>query len=117
METMHVIPKKQRLEIKRLRGLFPKSITVSIERSADGGFYAEVKTFPGCVTEADTFSELIEMVNDAVKTYFEIPKRYLPYMPTYLPLLREAQRLDVFPVREQGTELRLELPNRETVAR
>lgn len=111
------IGKKQSLEINKLRGHFPKHITVRVERSQDGGFYAEVKSFPGCVTEADTFSELIEMVNDAVKTYFEIPEQYLPYMPTYIPPLKEAQRLDVFPIREKEMELRLELPNREAVAR
>ncbi|MCR4328681.1 MAG: type II toxin-antitoxin system HicB family antitoxin [Patescibacteria group bacterium] len=77
------ISKKQIVEINRLRGLFPKSIRVRVERSADGGFCAEVKTFPGCVTEANTFSELIEMVNDAVRTYFEVPERLVSYMPIY----------------------------------
>jgi len=109
--------RKQSLEINKLRGLFPKSVTVRVERSKDGGFHAEIKSFPGCVTEADTFSELIEMINDAVKTYFEIPEGYLPFMPTYIPPLKEAQRLDVFPIRVKETELKLELPNRETVAR
>ena len=77
--------KKQTIEVNKLRGLFPRGITVHVNRSMDGGFVATIKTFPGCVTQADSFSELIDMVNDAVRTYFEIPKKYLPHMPTYLP--------------------------------
>ena len=114
---MGKISKKKVIEINRLRGLFPKSIAVAVERSEDGGFCAEGKTFPGCITEANTFSELIDMANDAVRTYFEIPAQFAPYMPTYLPLMQEARRLDVFPFKERESELRLEIPNREKVAR
>lgn len=103
--------KKQSLEINRLRSLFPHSISIKVERSKDGGFVAEIKTFPGCITQADSFSELIEMVNDAVRTYFEVPKDYSSYMPTYLPLVKEAQRFDVFPVVETETEMHLTLPS------
>ena len=103
--------KKQILQVNKLRGLFPKSVQVSIRRSKDGGFVAIIKTFPSCITEADSFSELIEMVNDAVRTYFEVPKKYSPFMPTYLPPLKEAQRFDVFPIKAKETEIRLELPN------
>lgn len=113
---MAKITKKQVVEINRLRGLFPKSVTVRVERSQDGGFCAEVKTFPSCVTEANTLSELIEMVNDAVRTYFEVPERFLPYMPTYIPLIQGARRLDVFPFKKQASELKLETPSREKVA-
>ena len=104
------ITKKQSLAINKLRSLFPRHITVKVERSADGGFYVQVKSFPGCVTQADSLSELIEMLNDAVRVYFEIPKAYLPFMPTYLPLIKDAQRLDIFPIQERKTELKLDLP-------
>ena len=113
---MAKVSKKQIVEINRLRGFFPKSITIKVERSQDGGFCVEVKTFPGCVTEANTFSELIEMVNDAVRTYFEVPERFVPYMPTYIPLIQGARRLDVFPFKERVSELKLETPSREKVA-
>jgi predicted RNase H-like HicB family nuclease len=109
--------KKKLSEVNELRGLFPKVIEVRIERSRDGGFVAAIKTLPGCATQADSFSELIEMVNDAVRTYFEIPKKFSAYMPTYLPPLKVAQAFDLFPVRKQRTEIKLQLPNfREALA-
>ena len=110
--------KKQILQINRLRSLFPGSVHVNVRRSKDGGFVAVIKTFSGCVTQADSFAELIEMVNDAVRTYFEVPQEYLPFMPTYLPPLKEAQRFDAFPITATKTDIKLELPNiREKVSR
>jgi len=97
-------------KITKYRSLFPRSVAVRVGRSRDGGFCAEVKTFPGCFTQADSFSELIEMVNDAARTYFEIPQKFLPYMPTYLPPLKVAQAFDAFPVSKKETEIKLELP-------
>ena len=109
--------KKQLLEINKLRHLFPKTIGVNVRRSKDGGFIASIKTFPGCATQADSFSELIEMVNDAARTYFEIPKKFLAYMPTYLPPLKVAQKFDQFPIAQKRTQIKLELPNpREALA-
>lgn len=102
---------KRILQVNKLRSLFPKSVQVNVRRSKDGGFVAVIKTFPGCITQADSFSELIEMVNDAIRTYFEVPKEYLPFMPTYLPLLKEAQRFDVFPITATSTEIKMELPS------
>jgi len=51
------------------------------------------------------------MVNDAVKTYFEIPEKLLPYMPNYVPPIRAAQKLDVFPVRSVRENVTLPLAN------
>jgi predicted RNase H-like HicB family nuclease len=64
--------------------LFPTEIDVSVSRSELGKYWAEIITFPNCFTEADSFSGLIEMINDAVRTYFEIPKKYLSFMPNYI---------------------------------
>ena len=102
--------KKQDQEINTLRALFPQEISVKVERSKDGGFVAVINTFPGCITQADSFSELIEMVNDAVRTYFEIPEQYTSYMPTYLPPVKVAQELDVFPMLRGETEVKFKLP-------
>lgn len=109
---------KQLIAVNTLRALFPESLHVDLRRSKDGGFVALIKTFPGCVTQADSFSELIDMVNDAVRTYFEVPKKYSAFMPTYLPPLKEAQRFDIFPITATRTEIKLSLPNfREKIAR
>ena len=96
-------------EIYRLRSLFPAEIAVKVRRSDDGGFYAEILTFPGVITEAETFSELIGMVNDAVMTYFEIPERYVPFAANYIPSLELAQEFGIFPVIEGEKNLKLRL--------
>ena len=102
-------------EIRKYRELFPEFVRVKVERSKDGGFLANIVTYDGCFTEADTFSELIEMVNDAVKTYLEIPEKYLSFMPTYLPTIEQAQELDAFPTVTVDKEVNLEFSRlRET---
>ncbi len=104
-------------KIREFRALFPNELTVRAERSQDGGFVAEIIDFPGCFTEAENFSELIEMVNNAIKTYFDIPEKYSSFMASYVPPLKQAQRLDVFPPNlEKSSEIKLEITNREKVA-
>ena len=68
-----------------LRWKCPDEVKVIIKKSEDGGYFAMVENLPGCVTQAETGQELFEMVNDAVYTYLEIPKQYIPYMPTFFP--------------------------------
>lgn len=96
---------KDKKEINKFRDLFPREIIARVHRSEDGGFSIEILTYPGCFTEAETFSELIEMINDAVRTYFEIPEKYRSYMPTYLPSLEMAQHFGIFPVIKSNEEL------------
>ncbi len=101
---------KDKNNILKLRGLFPREIEVRIQRSEDGGFFAEILKFDGQLyTEAETFSELIEMVNDAVITYLEIPKRHISFMPSYTPPLKAAQEFGVFPVFKKVKEITLPL--------
>lgn len=107
--------KKDIKEINRLRSLFPSQVNVSVYRSKDGGFCAEVLSFPGCYTEAETLSELIEMVNDAVKTYFDVPEKYISFVPSYIPPLKLAQELDAFPVNTKQHRIELSLAGREKV--
>lgn len=87
-------------KINKFRAVFPKEISISIARDESGTFLAQIDTFKGLATEGNSFSELIEMVNDAVKTYFEIPREFLPYMPNYVPPLDIVQKLDVFPIKK-----------------
>lgn len=96
-------------EIHRLRALFPAEIEVRIRRSEDGGFVAEVGTFPGVITESDTFSELIEMINDAVMSYFEVPAKFASFVANYIPPLEMAQAFGVFPVIEEEKNLKMQL--------
>ncbi len=84
-------------KIKEFRAKFPAQITVRVIRSRDYGFAAEITTFRGCYTQGDTLAELVEMINDCVRTYLDIPVKFSSYMPTYLPPVKVAYDLDVFP--------------------
>ena len=67
----------------------PDSIEVEIKKTKNG-FYAFLPDYPGCVTIAKNMGELIENVNDAVLTYFDVPakvakKADLLYFPSLSP--------------------------------
>ena len=95
---MAILTEQEIKKVNKLRGLFPSQISVTISRVEDGTFLARIDTFKGARTEGNNFSELIEMVNDAAKTYLEVPEKLLPYMPSYIPSIEVAQKLNVFPV-------------------
>jgi predicted RNase H-like HicB family nuclease len=98
---------EEKKQINTFRSLFPDKIVVKVHRSECGKFCSEIVTFPGCLTESDTFSGLIEMINDAVKTYFEIPEKYHSFMPEYLAPIDMAQAFNAFPVTRKIEELNL----------
>lgn len=60
------------MDIQSYQAKLPEKITVTVSQS-DDGFFAEIQELHNCFTQADTQSELIEMVNDAIFTYLEIP--------------------------------------------
>lgn len=112
---MRKLTKKDILKIKELRNDFLRAIDVRVSRSEDGGFVARILSFPGCITQGDTLSELVEMVNDCVKTYLDIPTRYFSFMPTYLPPVGIAHDLDMFPAPRGDKKLKMLLAHREGV--
>ncbi len=74
--------------------LLPKKITLKINKTEKGGFWVKIKEFPHCYTQAKDLTELIEMVNDAIYTYLEIPKKFKGKLGYYLPkeVASEAKR-------------------------
>lgn len=96
---MRKLTSKEKKEISRFRSLFPGKVEVSAARAEEGGFVAEIITYPGCYTEGETFSELLFMINDCLYTYFNIPEKYVPYMPEYLAPMSLAERLGIAPKR------------------
>jgi predicted RNase H-like HicB family nuclease len=42
-------------------------IKVIIHEEADGGYWAEVPSLPGCVTQGDSMEELVENLKDAIE--------------------------------------------------
>ncbi len=50
-------------------------IEVIIHEEADGGYWAEVPALPGCVTEGDTYDELLSNINDAVESWLAVASK------------------------------------------
>lgn len=78
-----------------LIGRIPDKLEVEIHTSKDGGYFAEIRNLPGCITQAESGQELFEMVNDAVYTYFDVPTEYFPYMPVFLPPERIREKMEI----------------------
>ena len=74
--------------------LLPLKLTVQINKSDDGGLWAKINELPNCYTQADDFPELIEMINDAVYLYFDIPAGHKSKLGYYIPkeLIDEVKR-------------------------
>lgn len=94
---MAKLTQKQKEEINRLRSLFPHRIKINVARAKEGGFVAEILTYPGCYTQGETFSELLFMINDCLYAYFNIPEKYTLYMPEYFAPMSLAERLGIAP--------------------
>lgn len=65
-------------KVKRLqfyKDLMPDHVTMEIHKTNEG-FWAKIKELPHCYTQANDFSGLIEMINDAIYTYLEIPSKF-----------------------------------------
>ena len=76
-------------QIKEYRKLLPERINVRIENE-NGGFWAKITTpdkkLSNCYTQAESITELVVMINDAVQTHFEIPEEIREKVGFYLPV-------------------------------
>jgi len=45
---------------------------IRFQRAEEGGYVVTIPEMPGCVTEADTFEEGLEMVKDALEGLLEV---------------------------------------------
>jgi predicted RNase H-like HicB family nuclease len=69
-----IYPAKEPNEIIREYNV-PRVLNLQIRLTNDGWFVATVPELPGLITQAQSQQELLHMVNDAVLTYFDVPKR------------------------------------------
>lgn len=53
----------------------PANIRLNIELTKEGWFVVTSPDLPGLITEARNAKELLDMVNDAILTYFDVPKK------------------------------------------
>lgn len=88
--------KRTKKDINYYKKLLPNKITVNVHKTKDG-LWAKVKELPHCYSQADSFFELIQMVNDAIYTYLGIPKKFRSDLGYYAPeifqkIINEAKR-------------------------
>ena len=60
--------------VKRKYGI-PETVSLNVRLTSDGWFIVTSPELPGLVTQAKNHKELIEMVNDAILCYFDVPKK------------------------------------------
>ncbi len=53
----------------------PESINFTIRLTPDGWFVVKVPELPGLITEANNHQGLLEMMNDALLTYYDVPRK------------------------------------------
>lgn len=53
----------------------PETIKLHIRITNDGWLVATSSDLPGLITQANNVKQLFDMVNDAVLTYFDVPKK------------------------------------------
>ena len=47
-------------------------IKVLVHEAEEGGYWAQVPALPGCVTEGDTYPELLENLYEAIQLWLEV---------------------------------------------
>jgi len=55
-----------------LRYKFCMTLKAIIHKAEEGGFWAEVPSLPGCVTQADTLNELKANLREAVELWLSV---------------------------------------------
>ncbi|MBI2551184.1 hypothetical protein HYV73_02450 [Candidatus Uhrbacteria bacterium] len=69
-----IFPHEDPTQVKREYKL-PDSINFSLSVTPEGWFVITMPDHPGLVTQANSHEGIMEMVNDAVLTYYDVPKR------------------------------------------
>ncbi|MBN1584960.1 hypothetical protein JW899_01185 [Candidatus Uhrbacteria bacterium] len=67
------LPPMDRVEMRRHYGL-PETLNLSFRITPDGWFAVSSPDLPGFVTQARSRKELLTALNDAVLTYFDVPR-------------------------------------------
>jgi antitoxin HicB len=49
--------------------------TAIFEKNKDGGYTVTVPSLPGCISEGDTFDEVLKNIKEAITLYLEVMKK------------------------------------------
>ncbi|MCD6233064.1 type II toxin-antitoxin system HicB family antitoxin [bacterium] len=68
---------------------------VIIEPCEEGGFFADCPSLQGCHAEGETYSEVIENIEDVIKAHIEIRKKHKEFVPSVM--IRNQKGVNVNP--------------------
>lgn len=81
----------------------PSSIKVSLKKSKKSGFIVILPDYEGAISYVENLSELVDVVNDLVLTYFQVPrKEALEANFIYLPPILKASKSASKPKERSG---------------
>lgn len=86
-----IFPPLSPQELKKKYNL-PASLKLDFNITTDGWYTAECPEIHGLFTQARSQQELLEMINDAILTYFDIPKKEADYVYNQLNINGQVVR-------------------------
>lgn len=75
----YFFPEQNPIQVKKKYGI-PEKINFNVTRKPSGWFVITSPDLPGLVSQCKNLDELMEVYNDAVLTYFDVPKRESDYV-------------------------------------
>jgi predicted RNase H-like HicB family nuclease len=76
---------KTQVKLSYYKQLIPQSVRVEVHQEKDGSFWARVLDFDGCYTQGKDFSDLMQMISDAIYTVLDVPEELRAFLPRYFP--------------------------------
>jgi predicted RNase H-like HicB family nuclease len=67
-----------RLPLQYYMGL---NYPISVYHDPNGGYVAEIKNLPGCLTQAETYKEVLKEIEDARRAWIEVAYNSGDYIP------------------------------------
>ncbi len=78
-------PERHPCDVKKEYGI-PDTIGFSISRKPSGWFVITSPDLPGLISQSEKLDDLMEIYNDAILTYFDVPKKESDYVFNELDL-------------------------------
>lgn len=75
----YFFPERHPIEIKREYNI-PEKVNFSVARKKSGWFVVTSPDLPGLISQCENLDELLDVYNDAILTYFDVPKRESDYV-------------------------------------
>ncbi|MBU2635331.1 type II toxin-antitoxin system HicB family antitoxin [Patescibacteria group bacterium] len=66
---------------------------VVIESCEEGGFFANCLSLQGCHAEGESYSKVIENIEDVIKAHIEIRKKNGEFIPSVI--VKDREKIDV----------------------